>query len=75
MGALKYGGLRPLSAICAHLSTIVHVCGLLGPFRKRNFCREMTTIIGNRGQLWPTTLSPHLLSPYLDFPKPPNNKL
>ena len=29
---LSNGGLRPLSAICAQSSTIVHFCGLLGPF-------------------------------------------
>ena len=28
----------------------------------------MTTIVGNRGQLWTSTLSTHLLSPHLDFP-------
>ena len=29
----------------------------------------MTTTVGNRGQLWTSTLSPHLLSPHLDFPE------
>ena len=29
----------------------------------------MTTILGNRGQLWTSTLSPHLQSPHLDFPE------
>ena len=28
----------------------------------------MTTIVGNRAQLWTSALSPHLLSPHLDFP-------
>ena len=28
----------------------------------------MCTIAGNRGQLWTSTLSPHLLSPQLNFP-------
>ena len=28
----------------------------------------MTPIVGNRGQVWTSTLSPHLLSPHLDFP-------
>ena len=28
-----------------------------------------TTIVGNRGQLWTSTLSPHLPSPHLDFPE------
>ena len=27
----------------------------------------MTTILGNRGQLWTSTLRPHLLTPHLDF--------
>ena len=27
----------------------------------------MATIAGNRGQLWTSTLSPHLLSPHLDL--------
>ena len=65
---LSNGGLRPLSAICAQSSTIVHFCGFLGPFSKGNFRHKMTTIVGNRGQLWTSTLSPHLLSPHLDFP-------
>ena len=34
--------------------------------------RKMTKIVGNRGQLWTSTLSPHLLSPHLDFPDPCN---
>ena len=34
-----------------------------------NFRHKMTTIVGNRGQLWTSTLSPHLLSPHLDFPE------
>ena len=29
----------------------------------------MTTIVGNRGQLWTSALSPHSLSRLLDFPK------
>ena len=29
----------------------------------------MTTVVGNRGQLWTSALSPHLLSPHLDFPE------
>ena len=36
---------------------------------KGNFRRKMTTIVGNRGQLRTSTLSPHLLSPHLDFPE------
>ena len=62
---LPNGGLRPFSAICAQSSSIVHFCRLFGPVSKAH---KMTTIVGNRGQLWTSTLSPHLLSPYLDFP-------
>ena len=62
---LLNGGLRPLSAICAR--SFVHFCSLSGPLSKRNFRHKMTTIVGNRGQLWPITLSPQLLSPHLDF--------
>ena len=47
----------------------MHFCGLFGPLSKRNFHHEVTTIVGNRGQLWTSTLSPHLLSPHLDFPE------
>ena len=66
---LSNGGLRPLSAICAQSSTIVHFCGLFGSLSKGNFRHKTTTIVGNRGQLWTSTLSPHLLSPHLDFPE------
>ena len=46
MGALN-GGLRPLSASRAHLSAIVHFCGLLKlPFWKRNFSLTMVHLIG-----------------------------
>ena len=65
---LSNGGLRPLSAICTQSSTIVHFCGLFAPLSKGKFRYKTTTIVGNRGQLWTTTLSPHLLSPHLDFP-------
>ena len=65
---LSNGGLRPLSPIRAQSSTIVHFCVLLGPFLGPfflgNFRRKMTTIVGNRGQLWTSTLSlarPNLL--------------
>ena len=43
---LANGGLRPLSTVCAQLSTIVHMCGLSGPFSKGNSRRQMTTIVG-----------------------------
>ena len=62
---LSNGALRPLSAICAQSSTIVHFCGPFEPLSKGNFCGEMTTIVGNRGQLCTSTWSPHLLSPHL----------
>ena len=65
---LSNGGLRPLSS---NLRTIVYNCALLwlflGPLSKGNFRRKMTTIVGNRGQLWTSTLSPHLESPHLDY--------
>ena len=58
---LSNGGLRPLSAI--RVLSIVHFCGLFGPLFKRNFRCKMSTIVGNRGQLCTSTLSPYLLSP------------
>ena len=68
MGALK-GGLK---ATLCNLSTIVYNCALflafLGPFLRGNFRRKMMTIVGNRGHLWTSTLSPHLLRPHLAFP-------
>ena len=39
------------------------------PLCEGNFRHKMTTIVGNCGQLWTSTLSPHLLSPHLDFPE------
>ena len=49
---LSNGGLRPLSAICAQSSTIVHFCGLLGPFLRGELssqnddnCRQSWTIV------------------------------
>ena len=68
-GLSNRGLIRPLSAICAQSSTIVHFCGLFGPLSKGSFRHKMTTIVGNRGQLWTSSLSPHLLSPHLDFPE------
>ena len=65
---LSNAGLRPLSAICAQSSTIVHFYGPFGALSKGNFRRKMTTIVGNCGQLWTRTLSPLLPSPHLDFP-------
>ena len=63
---LSNGGLRPLAAICAQSSQRgVHFYGPFGPLSKGNFCRKMATIVGNRGQLWTSILSPHLLSPHL----------
>ena len=54
-----------------NLRTIAYncqLCGPFGPFSKGNFRCKMTTIVGNRGQLWTSALRPHLLSPHLDFP-------
>ena len=48
----------------------MHFCGLKNaPLSKGNFRHKMTTIVGNSGQLLTSTLSPHLLSPHLDFPE------
>ena len=64
MGALKWG----LKATLCNLRTIVHNCALLWAFRRpflRGFFRhKMMTIVGNRGQLWTSALSPHLQSPH-----------
>ena len=72
VGALKWG----LKATLCNSRTIVYNCALLWPFwdpfgslSKENLSCKMTTIVGNRGQLWTSTLSPHLLSPHLDFPE------
>ena len=65
---LSNGGFK---ATLCNLHTIVHICALLwpfGPLSKGNFCHKMTTMVGNRGQLRTSTLSPHLQSPHLDFP-------
>ena len=65
MGALKWG----LKASLCNLRTIVHNCALLwplGPLSNGKFRLKMTTIVGNCGQLWTSTSSPHLLSPHLD---------
>ena len=66
MGALKWG----LKATLGNLRTIVYNCALLWPFWapfSGAIRRKMMTIVGNRGQLWTSLLSPHLLSPHLDF--------
>ena len=67
MGASNEG-LRPLSAICAQSSTVVHCCGRFGPLSKGNFRHKMTTIVGNRGQLCTSTFHKYLKPP---FAKPP----
>ena len=63
MGALKWG-------LKGHSLQFVHnraqLCTFVA-FCKGNFRRKMTTILGNRGQLLTSTLSPHLQSPHLDF--------
>ena len=41
-------------------------CSILAPYTcEGNFHSKMTTIVGNRGQLLTSTLSPHLQSPHL----------
>ena len=60
-GGLANGGFRCLSTICPQLSAIVRFCGPFGPLSKGIIRRKMTTIVGNRGQLWTSTWSPHLL--------------
>ena len=60
-----------LKASVCNLRTVYN-CALSGPFGplfKGNLRHKMTTIVGNRGQLRTGALSPHLLSPHLDFPK------
>ena len=64
MGVLKWG-LKATLCNYAQPSAIVHIRGLLS----RNFSSQMPTIVGNHGQSWTSTLSPHLLSPHLDFPQ------
>ena len=74
LGKSKWGLSKSwgLKATLCTLRTIVyncvHFCGLFGSLSKWSFRHKMTTIVGNRGQLWTSTLSPHLLSPHLDFP-------
>ena len=51
--------------------TIVCKCAHLwpfGPFRKGNFRRRMTAIVGNCGQLRTSALSPYLRAPNWTFP-------
>ena len=66
-GLCKWG----FKATLCNLRTIVYncaqICGLFGFPSKGNLRHEMTTIVGNRGQLWTSTLSPYLQSPHLDF--------
>ena len=65
---LSNGGLRPLSLSLQFVHNRVQLCTFVA-FRTGNFRHKMTTILGNRGQLWTSTLSPHLQSPHLDFQK------
>ena len=68
LGKSKWG----LKATLRNSRTIVYNCALLWPFwalSKGNFRHKMSTIVGNRGQLWTRTLSPHLQNPLLDFPE------
>ena len=65
MGALKWG----LKATLLNVRTIVYNCALLwpfGPLSEGNFRRKLTTILGNGGQVWSSTLSPHLLGFHSD---------
>ena len=55
---LSNGGLRPLSAICAQSSTIVHFCGPFGALSEGNFRHKMTTRVAIVRQMWTSTLSP-----------------
>ena len=66
MGALKWG----LKATLFNLCTIVtlQLCTFVA-FCKGNFRRKMMILVGYRGQVWTSTLSPHLQSPLLDFPE------
>ena len=63
---LSNGGLRPLSAICAQSSTIVHFCGLFGPNFKGNDKRSSQND-DNRRPSW-TIVDKYLKPP---FAKPP----
>ena len=69
---LSDGGLRPLSAICHNRLQLCTFVAFFGPILRgtslTKFPHKMTIIVGNRGQLWTSTLSPHLRSPHLDFP-------
>ena len=70
MGALKWGLKATLSNSRNRLQLCTFFCGLLiGPLSKGNFRRKMTTVVGNCGKLWTSTLSPHLPSPHFDFPE------
>ena len=53
--------------MCAQSSTMMHFCGLLGPLPRGTFATNDDNR-RHRGQLWISTLSPHLLSPHVDFP-------
>ena len=57
------GGSRPLWASCAQSCTVVHFCDRVEHLSKGRCHRKMMIIIGNRGQLWTSSLSPHLLNP------------
>ena len=57
MGALKWG-LKATLQFAHNLLQLSTFWAFLGPVSKGNFRRKMTTIVGNRGQLWTSTLSP-----------------
>ena len=59
MGALKWG-IKKATLCNPRPSAIMHICGLLGPLFEGNFRPKKMTIVGNRGQLRTSTLSPRL---------------
>ena len=69
MGALKWGLKASLCNLCTIVLQLCTFVARCGPLFKGNFRRKTVTIAGNRGQLWTSTSSPHLLSPHLDFPE------
>ena len=63
---ISNGGLRPLCAICAQSSTIMHICDLLGSIfhqllQNDDNCRQSLTIVDKY-------LKPPFVEPQIDFP-------
>ena len=68
---LSKRGLRPLSAICAPSSTIVHFCGPFGPLSERNWSSRRHL---PKGRSWILSARPRTTlgcSPPLDAREPP----